>query len=185
MSDTVSTVLTLAVIAMLEGVRRLPPDAFVLRRILGGHWYSAAPLDLGRNWFLVAWPIPLVHFVVVPRDGERDTLGFNRHFVRIRARARRARFVIGALRVWGTLILFGLVLGLPLAIQRWDVFGLAVSVAALLVLCAVQALLAHIGLRRAGAAKRLALVASVKMLWPFTAPSAAALVQKQVVQGAP
>ena len=185
MSDTASTILTLAVIAMLEGVRRLPPGAFVLRRILGGHWYTAAPLDLGRDWFLAAWPVPLVHFVVVTRDDGDETLGISRHFTRLRARARRARLSIAALRVWGTLILIGLVVGLPLAIQRWDAFGLVVSVEALVVMCAVQALVAHIGLRRAGAAKRPALVASLKMLWPFSAPCAAATVQKQVVQGAP
>jgi hypothetical protein len=184
MSDTASIVLILAVVALFEGVRRLPPDAFVLRKVFG-RWNRATPLELGRDWFLVAWPIPVVDFVAVTPNRASDALGVARHLARLRARARRTRFARVALRVWGTLILFGLVVGVPLATLRWDAFGLVASVALLFVFCVVQAIVTHRGLRRAGSAKRHAYWSSLKMLWPFSAPCAAELVQHEVVRGAP
>jgi hypothetical protein len=184
MSESVGTILILAVVAMFEGVRRLPPDAFVLRRLLG-QWNAATPLELGRDWFLIAWPIPVVLGLVVARDAGDESVGIGRAIARMHARARRTRVVIAALRAWGTVILLFLVVGLPLATLRWDLFGLTVSVEILFLLCAIQALMTHIGLRRAGSTRRAALWASAKMLWPFSAPTAAEAVQTQVVRGAP
>lgn len=185
MSDTFGTILILAVVALIEGVRRLTPDAFVLRRILFGGWSAASPLELGRQWYLVAWPIPIVLPLVLGDDQRDGGLGIARHRARLRARARRTRFTTEVLRALGALILVAFIVGVPVATLRWDVFGLVVAVAIVLVACAAQALVTHIALRRTGASSRFALYTSLRMLWPFTAPLAAEVVQKQVVRGAP
>jgi hypothetical protein len=186
MSDTVSTILILAVVALFEGVRRLPPDAFVLRRVLGGRWRAVTPLELGRDFVLIAWPIPIVYAIALRRDGDADErVGIARHGARLRARARRTRMLMAALRAWGTVILLALVVGAPVATLRWDAFGLVASVVILFLMCVIQALATHAAMRRAGATRRSAVLTSLRMLWPFSAPSAAELVQLQVVRGAP
>lgn len=184
MSDTATTVAILAVVVMLEGVRRIAPDAFVLRRVLWWPWRPGGTLSLGRDWHLVAWPLPVVLPLVLPPDGGTDDLTVRRQIARIRARARRAR-AAGALATGiGSAVHAAVVVGIPLATRRWDVFGLLVSLEAVLLLCVVQALVTHAGLRRAGAGRRAAFVTAVKVVWPFTAPRAAELVQEQVVRGA-
>jgi hypothetical protein len=126
-----------------------------------------------------------VNPLVVARDQTVEPFGINRHLSRLRARTRRAGPLIVVLRAWGTVILLGLVVGVPLAAVRWDVFGLVAALAILFFMCVAQALATHYGLRRAGASRRAASVAALKMLWPFSAPCAAELVQGQVVRGAP
>jgi hypothetical protein len=185
MSDTVSTILILAVVALFEGVRRLSPGAFVLRRLLWRRWNAVAPLELGRDWYLVAWPIPVVHSLIIGRGGSNDALGIGRHMQRLRARVRRTRIVIATLRALGTIILVGLVVGVPIATLRWDVFGLVVSLETVFLACVAQGIITHIGLRRAGAVQRFAVLESLKMLWPFSAPRAAEIVQDQIARGTP
>jgi hypothetical protein len=186
MSDTVSTILILAVVSALEGVRRLPPDAFVLRRVFGGPWRAAAPLELGREFALIAWPIPVVHAIVVRRENTGDeNVGIRRHVARMRARERRTRILVRGLRAGGTLILLAVVIAVPAATLRWDVFGLVASVAILFSMCVIQALATHAALRRSGAARRAAVLASIRLVWPFSAPSAAELVQLQIIRDAP
>lgn len=187
MSDTVNTILIFAVVAMFEGVRRLPPDAFVLRRVLGGGWRAVTPVELGRDFVLIAWPIPIVHAIAVQPDGmEREGgVAIARHSARMRARMRRTRFLLAGLRVWGAAILIGLVVGVPVATVRWDVLGLAASVAVLFMMCVVQAVATFVAMRRAGATRRAAVLTSMRTLWPFSAPCAAEHVQLQTVRGAP
>src|SRR5687768_2641214 len=64
-----STVLILAAITWLDGVRRVHADALVLRRVLGGPWTVAKPVDAGRTWRLVAWWSPFTLGLVIPPGG--------------------------------------------------------------------------------------------------------------------
>ena len=182
MSDTVSTILILAVVAMFEGVRRVAPDAFVLRRILLGRWRAVEPLDLGRGWRLVSWPIPAVIGLVLNGD-DVDTLAPARQQTRLRARLRRSRPAIVVLRILGVIILLTLVAGVPLATLRWDVWGLVMSLEVLLLLCVVQAIVTYVGQRRAGGRPRSALWSSLRVLWPFAAPRSAEAVLERAAAG--
>ena len=87
------------------------------------------------------------------------------------------------LRVIGLLVLATLVLGLPFAISRWGGWGLIVTVQLLFLLTLTQATIAAIALTRAGAGLRSAVGASLRFLWPFSAPQAAGLVQERIVAG--
>ena len=184
MSDTVSTILILAVVAMFEGVRRVAPGAFVLRRVLFGRWRVARPLELGRDYVLTAWPIPVAIALVLDEQHDGRELPHARQQVRIRSRLRRTRAAVMTLRVLGVVILMGLVVGVPLATRRWDVWGLVMSLEVLILLCTVQAIVTYIGLRRAAAPRREAFWGSIRMLWPFVAPRGADSVLERVVDGA-
>lgn len=185
MGDGVSTVLILAVVALSEGVRRLSPGAFVLRRTFGA-WSLAPTLELGRDMHVVAWGIPVsLPIVLAPAAADSSELSLRRRLTRLRARARRVRTATVLLRVTGTLVLATLVFAVPLATLRWDVWGLVAALVVLLTLALLQAILGYSALRRAAASRRNALFAALKLLWPFTAPRAAELVQDQVVAGVP
>ena len=183
MSDTVSTILILAVVAMFEGVRRVAPDAFVLRRVLLGRWRAVEPLDLGRGWSLAAWPIPAVMALVMDDRGDVARLAPARQPTRLRARLRRSRTAIAVLRILGAIILLTLVAGVPLATLRWDVWGLAMSLEVLLLLCVVQAIVTYMGQRRAGGPPRSSLWPAIRALWPFAAPRAAEWVLERATAG--
>jgi hypothetical protein len=186
MSDSFSTILILALVALSEGVRRLTPGAFVLRRTFG-RWSMAETLELGRELHLVAWAIPVSLPLVLPADAsaDRKRLGLRRLLKRLRDRARRVKLEVAILRVVGTIVLLGLVVGVPLATLRWDVYGLVLAIELLALFCVAQAIMLWNALRRSGVAPRAALATSLKALWPFTAPRAAEFVNDQVVRGVP
>ena len=185
MNDTVMTILILGVVALSEGVRRLTPGAFVLRRDVLGSWKVAPTLELGRSLHLIAWGMPVSMPLVLAEGGNDGALSVRRLLTRLRARSRRVAAEIPILRVVGTLVLLGLVVGIPLATVRWDVWGLVVGLQLLVLLCVAQAIVTFVALRRAGAARRPAALTSLKALWPFSAPRAAELVQDQVVADVP
>ena len=185
MGDTLITAGILAVVAMSEGVRRLAPGTFVVRRTAWGPWKLAQTLELGTGMHLVTWCIPFALPVVLKDVGADARLGVRRLVKRFEARARRVQPDIAVLRIVGVAVLATLVVGIPFASLRWGAWGLIVAVQLLLTLTVSQAAFAWLALRRAGIVSRAALLPSLKLLWPFTAPRAAELVQQQVVAGVP
>lgn len=185
MNDIVLTILFLGVVALSEGVRRLSPGAFVLRRDVFGAWKLAPTLELGREMHVVAWGMPISMPVVLTDKHDDGALTLRRLLTRLRARSRRVAVEIRILRIVGTLVLVGLVVGIPWATLRWDAWGLMLGIELVVFLCIAQAIVTFMALRRAGAPRRPAARLSLKALWPFTAPRAAELVQDQVVAGVP
>jgi len=187
MGDSLITALTLAVVALLESVRRLSPGTLVLRRNAFGPWKIARTFEIGTGMHVLALCIPYTLPVVLRPVGpeDRGRLSLRRLIRRVEARARRARIDLVLLRVIGLVVLTTVVLGIPFAISRWSGWGLIVSVQLLLVLTMAQATIATIALTRVGVGWRTAVASSLKFLWPFSAPHAAGLVQERVVAGVP
>jgi len=179
-------VLVLAAITWLEGVRRVPADALVLRQVLGGAWTVLAPDDRGRAWRLVAWWTPLTLALVVPPGGilDAEPTGTRGAEVLATRLARVGRTTI-ALRALGAGVLLGIVFGLPAAVARFGAWGLAAGLAGVLVLALVTAAVAARGARLLGYGWRRALRVGASLLWPFSSPRAAEVLLEHSVAGAP
>ncbi|MEX2153960.1 MAG: hypothetical protein WD825_11525 [Gemmatimonadaceae bacterium] len=189
--DIVTTSLILALVALSDGVRRIPAGAIVLRRLGLGPWTAPRFEEPESRLELVSWCIPLALPLVLTRESngtsgpESAELALTRRLTRFRARLRRVRHHVLALRINGLAILATLVVVLPLLAYRGGAWGFLVGVQLLLTLCLVQVVAAAMALRRVGIALRPALFASVPFAWPFTAPRAAEVVQSHAVAGLP
>lgn len=164
-----STIVILAAVTWLEGVRRLPADAIVLRQAPLAPWRVVEPPPLGGAWSLVAWWSPLT-LPIVLTTAERPAAPASPSLEAALARTRWTRAI---LRVLGAVSLVALVVGVPLAAERAGGIGLLASVAALALLDLAIALLTLVALRRLRVSRRAALATSLRALWPFTAPRAA------------
>lgn len=175
-------VLVLAAITWLEGVRRVPADALVLRRVLGGAWSAAGADDRGRAWHVVAWWSPLTLALVLPAAGIPDAEVSGGHFV---ARLARVRRTIVVLRVLGAAVLLAIVFGVPVAVARFGTWGFAAGLAGVLLLALVTALVATRGARVLRYRWRRALRIGSSLVWPFSSPRAAEVLLERAVAGAP
>jgi hypothetical protein len=181
-----SAVLALATVTLLEGVRRVPADAFVLRRVLGGAWTIAEPLDFGRTWHLVAWWSPLTLALVVPPGGiVRSGAPADAAPEALGARLARCERAVVTLRVLGALMLLVIAVGVPAGTSRFGTWGFATAVVAALLLGVVTALCAIRALRNLHVDWMCVARVTAPLLWPFTAPRAAEVVLEHAVAGAP
>jgi len=179
-------VFALAVVTWLDGVRRVPADALVLRRVLGASWAIADPVDSGRTWRLVAWWSPLTLALVVPAGGivcgedepERTPDAVD---ARVAACAR----TVVVLRVLGASVLLAIVGGVPAATARFGTWGFVAVIAGALFLSFLTSLVAMRAVRRLRFGWRRAGRVAAPLLWPFAAPRAAELVLEHAVAGAP
>jgi hypothetical protein len=181
-----STVVILAAVTWLDGVRRVPPDALVLRRVFGGRWTVADPADVGRTFRLVSWWSPVTLPLVIPSGGipEADSPTGARTET-LAARLERSGRVVGALRVLGALVVAGIVLGIPAAVALFGAWGFAAALGAVLLLGVAMAAVVAGAVRGVGRSWRRAARIGAPLLYPFTAPRAAELVLQHAVAGEP
>jgi hypothetical protein len=175
---------TLAAIAELEGIRRISPDAIVLRRLGLGRWTIARP-QVHHGFGLVSWCIPIALPIVLPADDADTPLGVRRMLTRFKARNRRARSAMVVVRCVSILLLACLVFGVPAAARADGARGLAWAIAAVLWLCLWQAFVVRSILRTCGMPPRQATVAALGLMNPFSAQRAAEVMQEQVIAGMP
>jgi hypothetical protein len=102
----------------------------------------------------------------------------------LEARLVRARRVIALLRLLGAAVVLSIVLGVPAAIARFDAWGLAASLAAVMLLSTVTAFVVACVMRSSGRSWRRAMRIAAPLLYPFSAPRAAELVLGYAVAGA-
>lgn len=178
-------VVILAAVTWLDGVRRVPAGALVLRRMLGDRWSAAdAPGTGGRQ--LVAWWSPFTLALVVPpggiaTDGRlRNAAGHG-----VEDRVARLRRTAPALRALGAAVLAGIVIGIPAAVARAGGWGFVAAVSGVLFLSLTTAVVATYAVRRLGCSWRQAARVTAPLLSPFTAPRAAELALEHAVAGAP
>jgi hypothetical protein len=179
-----STVVILAVVTCLDGVRRVPARALVLRRLLGGPWI-VTDRETEPGLRLVSWWSPFSLALVIPIGGVLDpdaTADQTQHGLEIRLAS--AQRVVGALRVLGALVIVGIVFGVPAAIARFDAWGLAGSLGVVMLVSALSAAVVAIVMQRAGRPWRQAMRIGAPLLYPFTAPRAAETVLLHAVAGA-
>lgn len=169
----------------LDGMRRVPPDALVLRRVLGGQWTVADSGDIGRMWRLVSWWSPVTLALVIPSGGIPDAdAPTEATDETLAARLARSQRVVGALRVLGALVIVGIVFGIPAAVARFGAWGFVAALAAVLLLAIAAAAVVVGAMRGAGRGWRRVASITAPLLWPFTAPRAAELVLERAVAGA-
>ena len=186
--DSASTAAAfLAVIALSDGLRLLPAGAIVVSRLVLGDWtvsWVQPDHHAGSGLRLITWCSPVLLPLVLSEDAG-GTAPLKRRLTRFRARKRRTRSHVVALRVGGILILVTLVVVTPWLTARSGIWGLLLGVSLVWWLCVVQMIIAMAAFRRAGATFGGAILTSMKCLWPFTAPRVAEDVMGRVVAGVP
>jgi hypothetical protein len=181
------TVVLLAAVTWLDGVRRVPAGALVLRRMLADRWTVAESADPERTWRLVSWWSPFTLALVVPPGGIATSAGSPGEPTddALAARLTRSGRALLALRVLGASVLVGIVIGIPAAVARFDSWGFAAGVAAVLLLALATAGAASCVVRALGHPWRRATRIAAPLLWPFSAPRAAEVVLEHAIAGAP
>jgi hypothetical protein len=177
-----STVVILAAVTLLDGLRRVPAGAIVLRRVLGSPW-AVSDRETRAGIQLLSWWNPLSVALVVPSGGivansrgdvTVDTLG---------ARLAKVQRLVTVLRLLGTFVLLWIVFGIAGAMARFDAWGLVASLGILLLLSTLTAAVVVVVVRRRGSSWREALRAGAPLLYPFSAPRAAETVLLNAVAG--
>src|SRR5690348_17023083 len=108
MLNSAATAAILYGITFAEGVRQLPADAIVLRRVAFGQWRFVRRVEIGAGLRLISWCLPVSLPVVLPRaspsTGDGDIL---ERVVEMRARIGETKLSLALLRVLGlaTLVL--------------------------------------------------------------------------------
>lgn len=170
------TIVFLALLTLIEGVRRVPRGSVVLHRALFGQWTVEAP-EAGERVRLLAWWSPLMSAIVLaPREK------YTRNDADVVQSLYTALF---DLRVLGIVELLALVLGVPFALQRFGALGFLTALGAVLLLCltifAALAFSAH-GL---GKPWRVALRWALPYMSPFGAPRAADVLLEETLREVP
>jgi hypothetical protein len=173
----VTTVAILAAVVLLEGLRKTPAGALVLRRFPWSAWNVALVEGRRPRLRLVSWFPPLSRSVVLSDSG--GALGAD-----VRERLGRVRRTVWALEAGGLLALIGLVLGIPVSHASAGTLGLIGSLGVLLLWALGLAATAVLTLMRIGIPRRQALGDGARLLSPFAAPGAAELVLERALAGA-
>ena len=180
------TVLALAAITWLDGVRRLPPDAVILRRVLGGAWTIVDSAERRRPWHVVSWWSPLTLALIVPPDGvAAGEASLVRADDALAGRLARSRCAVIVLRVLGALVLLGIVLGVPAAVARFGAWGFVGALGGAMLLALAASAVAMRAVLELGGGWRVAARTAAPLLWPFNTGRASEVVLGHAAAGAP
>lgn len=186
MLNSVATAAILYGITFAEGLRQLPADAIVLRRLAFGHWRFVRRVEIGAGLRLVSWCLPVsLPLVMLRESSSASGAEILERVEQMRARIAETRLWLGILRILGLLTLLLLVLGVPVVVERNGLFGLVLGVVVLLELTLVQAIWAGWLLKRLGASGRSVATASLKLLNPFAVQRAPEVVLARIVADVP
>jgi hypothetical protein len=176
------TIVFLALLTLIEGVRRVPRGSVVLQRVLFGQW-SVEPPEAGERVRLLSWWSPLMSAIVLaPRQTYRRT---DVDAVRAQLQSRELYTALFDLRVLGVVELLALVLGVPFALQRFGAFGFLVALGAVLLLSLTIFAALAFSARGAGKPWRAALRWAFPYLSPFAAPRAAEVLLEEALRDVP
>jgi hypothetical protein len=133
---------------------------------------------------LVGWWPPIVMPLLVAATQSADQGGTRSpwsadFFVatsRGQRRLRRVRLISGTLRALGVLLLLWIAVAIPVATDRFGVYGLVSAIIQAFVMSLVMALGAALGMRWLGMTRGSSMRATLPLLSPFTAPRASELV---------
>jgi hypothetical protein len=173
-----STVGVLALVVLLDGLRKVPAEALVLRSVLGGPWHPVESSGVRLGWRIVSlWP-PISRHIVLSRAEPPDPPD-------VVARLRALGWTAPALMVLGWPSLGALVLGVPIAAARFGGWGLVGGAAIAELVAVVSAVIAFSALRRLHFPRSAAARRAAVLLSPFAAPRAGELVLEAAVEGLP
>jgi hypothetical protein len=172
----------LALLVVLEGVRRLAPDTLVMRRTMWRRWTVARATRLGAGFHVVSWLVPLALPVLLSpaSGGSGEGSPGESDLASMRAREAAVHLDVRVLQLNGIVIAAMLVIGVPYLTWSRGLFGLVIALLQLLFATMLQAMVAHDALARIGAPAALR-----RWISPFAAIRAAEAVQEGIVAGVP
>lgn len=172
------TIAILALLTLIEGMRRVPAGSVVLRRVLFGPWAVERPEPAERLRLLSWWSPLMTSIVLAPRQSYQKTSVTD---LRARLDGRDLYTPLFDLRVLGVVELVVLVLGVPLAVQRFGAIGFFVAIGAVLLFCLTIFAALLFGGRKLG--KRWGW--AFPFLSPFAAPRAAEALLEEALRDVP
>ncbi|MGH7586146.1 MAG: hypothetical protein ACREMH_07855 [Gemmatimonadales bacterium] len=171
----------LAGIALLEGLRRVPAGALVLRRPMWDGWRVADEPATESRTTMVSWWAPFTVSVLVPpvKDGAPHPDPGE-----LASRWTTARRFTPALAVLGGLTLASLVLGIPFAIAKAGVSGFLAGLIVTAAASVATGAVCGAALRALGASRGTAWRRGLACLSPFAAPRAIEVVHEAALASA-
>jgi hypothetical protein len=163
-----------AALVLLEGLRRVPAGALVLKGSGPAGWRPQDEPDPRPRWRLISWWSPIVPALVLPPLGGAPTLQRGE----LEARLHLVRRVAPWLAVSAAATLLALILGLPVATARFGTVGFLAGAAVVFALAVTNACAGAFALRRLGVATRRA------QILPWCSPFAAGRVLEGVFEAA-
>lgn len=139
-----------ATLVLLEGLRRVPAGALVLRGFGPAGWRPQGEPEPRARWRMVSWWSPIAPALLVPPVDGLPTLAPGE----LEARLRAARRLAPWLAVSAAVTLLALILGLPVATARFGALGFLAGAAIVFALAVTNACAGALGLRRLGSARR-------------------------------
>jgi len=176
------TIVFLALLTLIEGVRRVPRGSVVLQRVMLGQWTIELPEARDRRRLLSWWSPLMTTIVLAPREQYQD---IDATAVRALLEGRDVHAVLFDLRLLGLVELVGLVLGVPLALQRFGATGFLGALGAVALLCLTIVTALAFGARSTGRPWRAALRFAIPFASPFAAPRAAEALLEAVLHDVP
>jgi hypothetical protein len=164
-----------AVLVLLEGLRRVPAGALVLRGRGPAGWRPAGPAEPRSRWRLVSWWSPIAPALVVPPPSGPPTRSAAELEARLGVTGRAAPWLAAGAAV----TLVALVLGLPVASARLGALGFLVGAGVVLALSVANACAGALALRRLGPG-----AAPRRLLLGWCSPFAAGRVLEAVYEAA-
>jgi hypothetical protein len=135
-----------AALVLLEGLRRVPAGALVVRATWWSGWQPAGEPEPRARWRLVSWWSPLAPALVLPPLGGPAVRSNEELAARLGAARRAAPWLAGA----AALTLAALILGLPIASARFGTLGFLAGAGLVLGLALGTAAGGALALRRLG-----------------------------------
>lgn len=170
----------LALLTLLDGLRRVPAGALVLRKIMGGAW---TVVHIRAGYGLVSWWPPLsTSLVLVGPAGERDGGAIASSKVEDHLKAVRRK--VTALSILGGVSLLALLVGIPVAMRWFGGMGFLLSLLVVVLLSSLIAILSFFFSRSLGFSTRQRLLFALPRLNPFAAPAAGEALLERTLTGA-
>jgi hypothetical protein len=139
-----------AALVLLEGLRRVPAGALVLKGSGPAGWRPQGEPEPRPRWRVISWWSPIAPALLLPPLGGAPTLQRGE----LEARLRLVRRLAPWLAISGAATLLALVLGLPVATARFGAVGFLASAAVVFALAVTNACAGAFALRRSGSATR-------------------------------
>ncbi len=133
-----------AALVLLEGLRRVPAGALVVRAVGWGGWKPAGETVTRERWQLVSWWSPLAPALVLPPLAGPATRPNDEVAARVDVARRVAPWLAGG----AALTLSALILGLPIATARLGGMGFLAGAGIVLWLAVGTAVAGGLALRR-------------------------------------
>jgi hypothetical protein len=135
-----------AALVLLEGLRRVPAGALVVRGMGPTGWRPSGTPEPRPRWRLISWGSPIAPaLVLAPLEGRTAVRAADLE-VRLRVAAQAAPWLGGR----AAITLLGLIVGLPLVSARFGAIGFLAGMALVLTLAIANAAAGAFTLRRLG-----------------------------------